>query len=215
MPLSVLLLILILIREKCLPQEKRLAIGFLLGTSAFMAAASPPLPAMQARSTLLATPAAIGRINEPRKAGVVDFAIIVPAILRLLENDHPTELLSLAGPALPVSAFQRVVLVSTMRSGFCMDLRLNPMPGGQAHVADWQVQVAALSGVASVSVARVDAFDGGWRVCARRAGRFELALQHAFSLQPSARAAEANAPTGAIGDATAIGWPVALSLTSP
>jgi hypothetical protein len=139
--------------------------------------------------------------TDSRKVGAVDFAIVIPAILRLLENKHPAELTTLTEPAAPISALQRVVLVSTLRSGFCMDLRLHPLQGGQAQVADWQVQLVALSGAAVHSGARVEAFEGGWRVCTRRAGRFELALQHAFRMQPSS--------------ASALGWPVALSLSTP
>lgn len=92
-----------------------------------------------------------------------------------------------------------------------MDLRLNAMRSGQAHIADWKVQLAALSGAAAASGAQVEAFEGGWRVCTRRAGRFELALQHAFSLQPFVGIRETTAPRLA----TALGWPVALSLNTP
>jgi hypothetical protein len=150
-----------------------------------------------------------------RKTDAVDFAVVIPAILRLLQNDHPAELQPLAGPAAPISALQRVVLVSTLRSGFCMDLRLNALTAGQAQVADWQVQLAALSGAATASGARVEAFDGGWRVCTRRAGRFELALQHAFSMQPRAAAPGVNLAIDTTSQAASLGWPVAISLSTP
>lgn len=191
------------------------AVGFLLATGALIAAASPPHPSLSgAMASPLVVLAAGGHVNNSRQSPAVDFAIVIPAILRLLENEHPTSLHSLGKTSSPISALQRVVLVSTMRSGFCMDLRLNQMGGGHAQVADWQVRLAALSGAAAAN-ARVEAFDGGWRMCARRAGRFELALQHAFSLQPSLRTPAANGPAGVIEETTSMGWPVALSLTTP
>jgi hypothetical protein len=153
--------------------------------------------------------------TDTRKTDAVDFAIVIPALLRLLENDHPAELNPLAEVAAPISALQRVVLVSTMRSGFCMDLRLNPLQAGQAQVTDWQVQLAALSGAAAASGARVEAFEGGWRVCARRAGRFELALQHAFSVQPRSPQAGTRLAADTSYQAPSMGWPVALSLSTP
>ena len=198
--------------------SSRCPVAFLMTVSAFgpfSAAASPaPHPLSLVPVAAIAASAAGGSAPDPRKVGAVDFAIVIPAILRLLENDHPAELHVLAETASPISALQRVVLISTLRSGFCMDLRLKPMHGGQAHVVDWQVRLATLSGGAAVN-ARVEAFDGGWRVCARRAGHFELALQHAFNLQTSLRTPVTNALTRAIGETTAIGWPVALSLTTP
>lgn len=201
---------------RCLHLSHRAAIGFLLSASALVASASPPpqSPLAAALIAPLDVLATGGHANYPRKSGAVEFAIVIPAILRLLENDHPTRLHALAETSSPISALQRVVLVSTMRSGFCMDLRLKPMRGDQAQVADWQVRLAALSGGAAAS-ARIEAFDGGWRVCARRAGHFELALHHAFSLQPPLKTPAANAPTGAIEETSATGWPVALSLTTP
>lgn len=200
---------------KCRHNFPRATVGFLLAASASIAAASPPHPSLSAAMAApLVVLAAGGHVNNSRQSLAVDFAIVIPAILRLLENEHPTRLHSLEETSSPISALQRVVLVSTMRSGFCMDLRLNQMRGGHAHVADWQVRLATLSGAAATN-ARVEAFDGGWRVCARRAGRFELALQHAFSLQPSLRTPATNGPAGVIEETTEMGWPVALSLTTP
>jgi hypothetical protein len=188
--------------------------AFLLAASTFCAAAAPaPFPVSLAPTPAVTTLA--GPSTDVQKTDAVDFAIVIPAILRLLENDHPAELQPLAGPAAPISALQRVVLVSTLRSGFCMDLRLNALTAGQAQVADWQVQLAALSGAAAASGARVEAFDGGWRVCTRRAGRFELALQHAFSMQPRAAAPGVNLAIDKTGQAASLGWPVAISLSTP
>lgn len=183
--------------------------AFVLVTCTFGAAAAP--------ASLPAPPN--GALADSRITAAVNFAIVIPAVLRLLENDHPAELHSQTAPASPIAALQRVVLVSTFRSGFCMDLRLNPLPAGQAPVADWQVNLAALSGAAAATGARVEAFDGGWRVCTRRAGRFELALHHTFSLQPSIltskQALMGHAPGSVPGEAAALGWPVALSLSTP
>lgn len=197
------------------PSANRAVAALLMAVCAFSAAASAPSPLSLAPAPLIAVVPAVVNDTGARKTDAVDFAIVIPAVLRLLENDHPTELSTLAEPATPISALQRVVLVSTLRSGFCMDLRLNPRHAGQVQVTDWQVQLAALSGAAVASGARVEAFEGGWRVCTRRAGRFELALQHAFSMHPRAVSASGNVPIEAMSQTTALGWPVALSLSTP
>jgi hypothetical protein len=197
--------------RNCPSLANRAVAALLMAASAFGAAAAPaPSPASLAPVPVVTTPS--GNFTDSRTTDAVDFAIVIPAALRLLENDHPTELHPLAGPAAPISALQRVVLVSTLRLGFCMDLRLNSLQHGQAQVADWQVHLAALSGAATASGARIEAFSGGWRVCTRRAGRFVLVLQHAFSLQPFATIKAASTATG---HGTALSWPVALSLSTP
>lgn len=199
----------------CLQLLHHAAVCFLIATSASVAAASLPrsFPSVDL-ATSHDVPATTGNANDLRKPSAVNFAIVIPAMLRLLENDHPTSLPAFAEISSPISAQQRVVLVSTMKSGFCMDLRLNPMRGDQAHVADWQVQLAALPNAAAAR-ARVESVDGGWRVCARHAGRFELALQHAFSLQPSLKTPTTNSLSARMGKTIAIDWPVALSLSTP
>lgn len=183
---------------KQFPAFRRWPVAFLLTFGAF-----GPFSAAAA--------AADGSATDPRKAGAADFAIVIPAILRLLEDNHPAELHTLANTASPISALQRVILISTLRSGFCIDLRLNAMRSNQVRVANWQVRLTALSDAAAASGAQVEALDGGWRVCTRRAGRYELALQHAFSLQPFPVTRQIAAPELP----TALGWPVALSLSTP
>ncbi len=126
----------------------------------------------------------------------LDFRIIIPPMLRLVENSYPALLPAADGPSGHVSALQRVVLVSTMRKGFCMDLRLAQTGGGQ--MTDWQVQA---SGNTSVWVTPSD---GGYRVCANRAGRYELALQHAFHVIGNP----------AVGTVPAVNWPVHLDLVA-
>lgn len=133
---------------------------------------------------------------DGRKAGTTqDFRIIIPEVLHILENSHPSSL-TVAGTLMTprISALQRVVLVSTLRKGFCMDLRLN-----QPQVADWQVQVGGSAGI------WIEPLDGGYHLCAHHAGRYELALQHDFSLKDGAR--------GNL--APALDWPVSMSLATP
>ena len=132
--------------------------------------------------------------GEPPPSGTradsaLDIAIVIPPLLRILEDDHPQHLPNASAPAV-----QRVVLVSTLRSGFCIDLRLRVAANTGAAPNHWQVSLAAPSAV------RLESAGGGWRACARRAGRYEVALQHEFN--------GAAAPAGR-------SWPVALSLTTP
>lgn len=200
---------------KFLPHLHLVVLNYFLITGASIAAASPPhLPSSPTMNDPLDVSAAYGHAANRHQPSAIDFSVVIPAILRLVKNDHPTELHALAGTPSLIYALQRVVLVSTMRSGFCMDLRLNPMRDGQAKMVNWQVNLTALSGAATAT-ARVEVSDSGWRVCSRRAGRFELALRHAFSFQPYVKTPAANAPSEDLKEISLIGWPVALSLTTP
>lgn len=127
-------------------------------------------------------------------SAAVNFSIIIPAVLRVIENSYPRLLPVANAQTSDISALQRMVLVSTLGKGFCMDLQLN-----RRQVADWQVQLSGSAG------ARVQASGNGYRVCTSRAGRYELALQYDFSLKDDVR--------GAL--APALDWPVSMSLTAP
>jgi len=133
-------------------------------------------------------------VDKPQASATLNFAIVIRAVLRILENNHPA-LLSADMGTVSVSALQRMVLVSTLRKGFCMDLRLNPQ-----QVADWQLSLSGSPGI------RVEAADGGYRICTSHAGRFELALQHVFNLKTGQAAPRHQA--------SALHWPVSMSLAS-
>lgn len=135
-------------------------------------------------------------VDKPQASTTLDFAIVIPAVLRILENSHPAALLSADTAGSLISATQRMVLVSTLGKGFCMDLQLN-----QQQVAGWQLNVSGSAGT------RVEAAEGGYRVCAMRPGRFELALQHAFSLK--------DHKPGTAAQASSLSWPVSVSLATP
>lgn len=150
---------------------------------------------------LLALPplARAGETLQPAgKSNSVDaaltFAIVIPSVLRVLENTHP-EVLESFGPSNSlVSALQRMVLISTLGKGFCMDLRLT-----HQQVANWN-----LTSSGSSAGVRVEATEGGYRLCARKAGRFEVLLQHNFEFTGNA----SLTPT------YSTHWPVNLSLTN-
>jgi hypothetical protein len=135
-------------------------------------------------------------VDKSQASTKLDFAIVIPAVLRILEDSHPAALFSADTTGSLISATQRMVLVSTLGKGFCMDLQLN-----QQQVAGWQLNVSGSAGT------RVEAADGGYRVCALRPGRFELALQHAFSLKERKPGADALASN--------FSWPVSVSLVTP
>ncbi|MHB1199012.1 MAG: hypothetical protein ACYCZ6_05530 [Polaromonas sp.] len=166
-------------------------------------AAQPPakhlIPVIALLAGLLWAPASasaserLSTDGRPASAAV-NFSIIIPAVLRVIENKHPRSLPAADTQTSRISALQRIVLVSTLGKGFCMDLQLN-----RRQIADWQVQLSGSAG------ARVQASGGGYRVCTSRAGRYELALQHDFSLNDNVR--------GAL--APALDWPVSMSLTAP
>lgn len=148
----------------------------------------PAAPAL-AIEMLSATP---GTTNA-----TVNISIVIPSILQILENTHPQALSFAAAKASRTSAVQRVVLLSTLRGGFCMDLRVE-----QAQVSQWQMK---LSGNPNV---RMEEVAGGYRLCTRRPGRYELALEHEFLRRDSATLL-------AQADTSAMGWPVNVSLATP
>ncbi len=139
-----------------------------------------------------------GTDGKPVSAAL-NFTIIIPAVLRMMENTHPASLPIPESSTTQIAALQRIVVLSTLRRGFCMDLRLN-----QAQVANWQLQV---SGSKS---SWVEAVVGGYRLCIARAGRYELALQHEFGLKQVSPTEVSRQPT-----LLALNWPVNVSMVTP
>lgn len=123
-------------------------------------------------------------------SAALDFQVIIPQVLRILENSHPMALPPPDRQTSRISALQRLVLVSTLRGGFCMDLQM----AGQ-QLSDWQVQISTGTGT------WLQRASGGWQLCTARAGRYDVALQHDFNAVGST-------------DQTR-GWPVLVSLTTP
>lgn len=119
----------------------------------------------------------------------LDFRIIIPPIMRVLENSHPSELLADANGTL--SGQQRLVVMSNMKRGFCVTLRL-----AQPQTAGWNlINAGEQGGVTLEPVA------DGYRLCTARPGRYTLLLQHEFT-------------SAAPGVQTAVRWPVQTDLTT-
>ncbi len=93
----------------------------------------------------------------------LNIRIVIPAVMQVLENSHPTQLDS----GEPVE--QRLVVLSNMRHGFCASLRLS-----DPAVAGWRLQTDEVGGVTLQAVA------DGYRLCTRQPGRYTLRLRHAF-----------------------------------
>ena len=141
-------------------------------------------------------------VNGQPASAAVHVSIVIPAVLRILENSHP-----LALPPLNIlntldrlsshtSAQQRMVLVSTLGKGFCIDLRLS-----QLQISDWQLKISGTPG------AWLEPVLEGYKLCAARAGRYELTLQHDFFLKgKDQRRADPS---------TALAWPVYVSFALP
>lgn len=149
-------------------------------------------------STMTLANSVTGTDGKPVSAAL-NFTIIIPAVLRMMENTHPSSLPIPQSSTTQIEAQQRIVVLSTLRRGFCMDLRLN-----QAQVASWQLQV---SGSKS---SWVEAVVGGYRLCIGRAGRYELALQHEFGLKQASPAEATHQPA-----LLALNWPVNVSMVTP
>lgn len=99
----------------------------------------------------------------------LDFRIIIPPVMRVLENSHPSELIPDASGAL--SGQQRLVVVSNMRRGFCVSLRT-----AEPQRAGWRLEKSG--GADGVSLEPVQ---DGYRLCATRPGRYTLQLRHEFA----------------------------------
>lgn len=126
----------------------------------------------------------------------IKITVVIPPVVQILENRHPVSLTFAGEKAARSSAVQRVVLISNLRNGICVELRL-----AQPQVSGWQMQ---LSGNANVLV---EAAGDGYRLCVRRPGRYEMTLEHEFMLK-DATVLMARADT-------ALDWPVYLNLATP
>lgn len=122
----------------------------------------------------------------------VDIQVVIPAIMRILEDNHPALLAPPDEQQGNRPSEQRIVMLSTLRKGFCLAMTL-----GTRQVASWQMQLKASPH------ARMETTAGGYRLCVSRAGRHEIALSHDFGL--------GGQPAGA----TPLDWPVYLSLSAP
>lgn len=128
----------------------------------------------------------IGSENRGASASL-NFRIVVPPVMRVLENSHPQQIDSEADGSL--SAQQRLVVMSNMKRGFCVTLRLV-----DPELEGWQLQTAPQSGVQLSPVA------DGYRLCSVRPGRYTLVLQHQFGNNAA--------------NSTALSWPVQTDLTA-
>lgn len=142
------------------------------------------------------TAMANGTFSSDRQSSsaTMNISFIVPVIRSILEDSHPQSLPPPDTKSSRISAMQRMVLVSNLRKGFCMDLQLS-----QRQITDWQVQLIDSAGP------WIEPSGSGYRLCTGRAGRYEVALQHDFSLKGDTRG----------NMAPVLDWPVSLSLAAP
>jgi hypothetical protein len=93
--------------------------------------------------------------TEPSNSAALDFRIVIPPVMRVLENSHSWQLN--AGADRGLIAAQRVVVLSNIKHGFCVTLSL-AMPGFD----QWLVDVVPEPGVTAQAVA------SGKRLCSAR-----------------------------------------------
>jgi len=160
-----------------------------------MSARNRPLfPALLASVLLLVPATSIGEsalVHQGNAGASLDFRIIIPPIMRVLENSHPLSLDAEASG--DWSAQQRLVVVSNMKRGFCVTLRMST-----PEVDDWRLKTAQHDNVTLTQV------NDGYRLCAPRAGRYTLLLDHEFAAQKTG--------TGTTGGA--LRWPVQTDITA-
>ncbi|WP_332748236.1 hypothetical protein [Hydrogenophaga sp.] len=150
-----------------------------------------PLLACLTSSALLLVPApSMGEsaVVIQRNAGAsLDIRIIIPPIMRVLENSHPRQLDTFADGK--VSAQQRLVVLSNMRGGFCVSLRR-----AAPQLGTWELQTAPQNGIQLSPTA------DGYSLCGTRPGRYTVLLQHRFGTNDSS--------------ANALNWPVQTDISS-
>ncbi len=122
--------------------------------------------------------------QQPSASASIRLRVEVPALLQLRDNRHPAAV-PLAGAAVQ----QQLDVMTTLRQGFCATLRLSV-----SGVRDWTVQSVG-------APARVQRTPDGYRVCAERQGRHQVALEHRFDFGLSQA-------TGSVS------WPVQIELTA-
>jgi len=131
--------------------------------------------AVAAIALLLAPPSAVAEAalvaGRGSASASLDFRIIIPAIMRVVENSHPVRI----DGSEPVE--QRLVVLSNMKHGFCANLRPS-----DPRLQGWQMTADATAGVT------LQAMADGYRLCAHRPGRYTLRLQHDFGPQSHALA---------------------------
>jgi hypothetical protein len=130
--------------------------------------------------------------NSGGASASVDIRIVIPAVMQVIENQHPVQL----GAAVEGrwSAQQKLVVHSTMKRGFCVSLRL-----AEPQVGGWQLDTAQVGGTTLTAVA------DGYRLCTSRPGRHTLLLQHAFASGPL---------TAQTQDRSSLSWPVRTDVTA-
>lgn len=157
-----------------------------------MSASKRPLVLALSASALLLVPATgIGEsvlVHQGSPGAALDFRIIIPPVMRVLENSHPVSLNAEANG--DWSAQQRLVVVSNMKRGFCVTLRMSA-----PEVDTWRLRMAQEAGTTLSPVS------DGYRLCAPRAGSYTLLLEHEFD-------ATGQSTSGALR------WPVQTDITA-
>ena len=152
------------------------------------------LPALTASGLLFAPASGMGesaRAGQGHASAALELRVIIPPVMRVLENTHPPQLQAEANG--DWSGRQRLVVMSNMKHGFCVTLRLN-----SPEVNDWRLRAVQGDHIT------LDPLNGGYRLCAARAGQYTLLLDHAFVATDQTR----DAATGALS------WPVQTYITA-
>jgi hypothetical protein len=152
---------------------------------------SRPLLVCLTSSVLLMAPApGMGEslmVTQGNSGASLDFRIIIPPIMRVLENSHPRRLEAFADGR--VIAQQRLVVLSNMKGGFCVSLRRTA-----AELGTWELQTAPQSGIQLTPAA------DGYSLCGTRPGRYTVLLQHQFGTSD--------------GSGNALNWPVQTDISA-
>lgn len=138
----------------------------------------PLLACLSASALLLAPAPSLGEsvmTIQGNGGASLDFRIIIPPIMRVLENSHPRQLDTFADGK--VRAQQRLVVLSNLKGGFCVSLRRTA-----PELGTWELQTAPQSGI------QLSPSADGYRLCGTRPGRYTVLLEHIFGTDASVNA---------------------------
>jgi hypothetical protein len=157
-----------------------------------MSAAKHPLfPALAAGVLVLAPSTSIGEsvlTSAGKASATLELRIIIPPVMQVLENSHPVRMDAEASG--DWSAEQRLVVVSNMKRGFCVTLRMSA-----PEVENWRLRSPQSGGIT------LNPVSDGYRLCTPRPGRYTLLLQHEFDATQKTASSELR-------------WPVRTDITA-
>lgn len=124
----------------------------------------------------------------------VDITVVVPPVTQVLQDMHPLNLATGMPENGVLSATQRLVVFSNLKSGFCITLQQASMT-----IDTWNVEPTTATDGVNLTLMGT----GGYLLCSKTIGEKTIDLQHTFKLKT-------GTPLF-----SAFPWPISWSIVSP